>query len=105
MACNPHSTCVPTTCHPIQTPRLPPTQPSKTTSDKRTLRSQDEGPRLKSELAIYFPNYEDVILDAPQKEEFVTVDSAIYITDDSKRSEEHTSELSHSGESRMPSSA
>ena len=50
--------------------------------EKRTLRSQDDGPRLKSELAIYFPNYEDVIFDVPKETEFITVDSTIYITDD-----------------------
>ena len=33
--------------------------------DKRTLRSHDEGGRLKSDLATYFPNYEDVINDTP----------------------------------------
>ena len=60
-------------------------QPANSTSkpeDKRTLRSQDEGPRVKSELAIYFPNYEEVMFDAPKEAEFVTVDTAIYITDD-----------------------
>ena len=35
--------------------------------DKRTLRSQDDGPRLKSELAIYFPNYEDIIFRCTQR--------------------------------------
>ena len=44
------------------------TETHKATSkgpDKRTLRSQDEGSRLKSELSIYFPNYEDIINDVP----------------------------------------
>lgn len=50
--------------------------------EKRTLRSQDEGPRLKSELAVYFPNYEDIIFDAPKEEEFITVDTVFYVTDD-----------------------
>ena len=50
--------------------------------DKRTLRSQDDGPRLKSELAIYFPNYEDIIFDVAKETEFITVDTTIYITDD-----------------------
>lgn len=35
--------------------------------DKRTLRSQDGGSRLKSDLATYFANYDDVITDAPQE--------------------------------------
>ena len=50
--------------------------------EKRTLRSQDDGPRLKSELAIYFPNYEDIIFDAPKEPEFITVDSTLYVTED-----------------------
>lgn len=53
--------------------------------EKRTLRSQDEGPRLKSDLATYFPNYEDVMFDAPRDEEFLTVDTALYVTDDAKQ--------------------
>lgn len=54
--------------------------------DKRSLRSHDDGPRLKSDLAIYFPNYEDVIFDAPKEEEFLTPDATLYITDDAVRS-------------------
>lgn len=53
--------------------------------EKRTLRSQDDGPRLKSELAVYFPNYEDVMFDAPKEDDFMTVDSNIYIADDMAR--------------------
>lgn len=56
--------------------------PEKKAQDKRTLRSQDEGPRLKSELAIYFPNYEETMFDVDKEDEFITVDTAIYITDD-----------------------
>jgi hypothetical protein len=37
------------------------------TSDKRSLRSHDGGSRLKSDLAIYFANYDDVITNAPKK--------------------------------------
>ena len=37
-------------------------------ADKRTLRSQDGGSRLKSELFIYFPNYDDIINDAPTED-------------------------------------
>ena len=57
--------------------------------DKRTLRSQDDGPRLKSELAIYFNNYEDIIFDLPREPEFITVDTAIYITDDVPKQPKH----------------
>ena len=40
---------------------------STKTQDRRSLRSHDEGSRLKSGLAIYFPNYEDIINDVPQE--------------------------------------
>jgi hypothetical protein len=49
-------------------PALTPSQrTTRKTSERRSLRSQDEGPRLKSELAVYFPNYEDIIYDAPKE--------------------------------------
>lgn len=69
-----------------RTPPPPPPQPRKEEKkeEKRTLRSQDDGPRLKSDLATYFPNYEDVMFDAPKDVEFLTVDTALYITDDAK---------------------
>jgi hypothetical protein len=63
-------------------PAPAPTKDSRKTEDKRTLRSQDDGPRLKSELAIYFPNYEDIMFDAPVEEEFLTVDTTLYIRDE-----------------------
>jgi hypothetical protein len=54
--------------------------------------SQDEGPRLKSELAVYFPNYEDVIFDAPQEgDEFINVDTVLYITDDTAKKKDEPS--------------
>lgn len=37
-----------------------------TEGDKRTLRSQDVSLRLKSELAWYFPDYEEIINDEPK---------------------------------------
>ncbi|KAF1996718.1 hypothetical protein P154DRAFT_498197 [Amniculicola lignicola CBS 123094] len=42
--------------------------PAATTpaQDKRSLRSHDGGTRLKSDLSIYFSNYDDVIADAPK---------------------------------------
>ncbi len=36
-------------------------------SDKRTLRSQNGGSRSKSELALYFPNYEEMISNEPKQ--------------------------------------
>ena len=35
--------------------------------DKRSLRSQDGGSRSKSELSLYFPNYEDLISNEPKE--------------------------------------
>ena len=46
--------------------------------DKRTLRSQDGGSRLKSDLSIYFPNYDDVIADAPKQPGKALVDSILF---------------------------
>jgi hypothetical protein len=40
----------------------------KTSKETRTLRSKDGGSRLKSDLSIYFGNYEDVIADAPKEQ-------------------------------------
>ncbi|KAF2772046.1 hypothetical protein EJ03DRAFT_334272 [Teratosphaeria nubilosa] len=60
-------------------------KPPEKKEEKRTLRSQDEGPRLKSELATYFSNYEDVMFDAPKEQEFITLDTALYVTDDTQK--------------------
>lgn len=35
--------------------------------DKRTLRSHDESSKLKSDLAVYFPNYDEIINDLPRE--------------------------------------
>ncbi|KAI6802706.1 hypothetical protein KC332_g6453 [Hortaea werneckii] len=77
--------------------RLPP-QPKPVTKavenkkeEKRTLRSQDEGPRLKSELATYFSEYEDVVFGTDKDAEFLTVDTALYITDDAFKKETNSS--------------
>ena len=35
--------------------------------DKRTLRSQDGGSRSRSELSLYFPNYEELISNEPRQ--------------------------------------
>ena len=40
-------------------------KPSKE-ADKRTLRSQDGGSRSRSELSLYFPNYEELISNEPK---------------------------------------
>lgn len=51
-------------------------------ADRRSLRSHDEGPRLKSELAVYFPYYEDVIYDAPKELELLDSDTIFVLKDD-----------------------
>lgn len=71
------------TASPEKLPKPAPTPQQITKQeDKRSLRSHDEGPRLKSELATYFPNYEDIIFDVEKEQDFITVDTSIYITDD-----------------------
>ncbi|OMP87359.1 hypothetical protein BK809_0007445 [Diplodia seriata] len=50
--------------------------------DKRTLRSQDGGSRLKSDLAIYFPNYDDVIAGVERKSDFLDIDEPVHIIDE-----------------------
>ncbi|KAK1068619.1 hypothetical protein LTR12_006268 [Friedmanniomyces endolithicus] len=57
----------------------------KKKEEKRTLRSQDDGPRLKSELATYFANYEDIVFDLQKEDELVTVETALYVTDDAAK--------------------
>jgi len=64
------------------------TVPPDKKEDKRTLRSQDEGPRLKSELATYFPEYEDVVFGVEKEADFITVDTALYVTDDAARQQQ-----------------
>lgn len=66
---------------------MPASQPAekRKKEERRSLRSRDDGPRLKSELAVYFGNFEDIMFDTPMEPEFITVDSAIYVTDDTPK--------------------
>ena len=66
---------------------IPTTQPveKRKKEERRSLRSRDDGPRLKSELAVYFGNYEEIMFEAPVEPEFITTESAIYITDDAPK--------------------
>lgn len=50
--------------------------------DRRSLRSHDGGSRLKSDLSIYFANYEDIIGDVPKPREFLDIDTPIYLIDE-----------------------
>ncbi|KAF1819640.1 uncharacterized protein K489DRAFT_383886 [Dissoconium aciculare CBS 342.82] len=68
-----------------QSPQVESAPRSQKPDEKRTLRSQDDGPRLKSELAVYFANYEDIMFDAPREEELITVDTTLYVTDDTHK--------------------
>ncbi|MCJ1482742.1 hypothetical protein MMC06_002908 [Schaereria dolodes] len=69
--------------------------------DKRALRSQDGGSRSKSELSLYFPNYEELISNEPKESgrapfqpsrhsilriaEFLMAGTRIFITDDNPK--------------------
>jgi hypothetical protein len=55
---------------------------SRSVPDKRTLRSHDGGSRLKSDLATYFGNYDDIINGVPQEPEYIAVEHPIYIIDE-----------------------
>lgn len=61
------------------------TKPANNTArapEKRSLRSHDGGSRSKSELALYFPNYEQIISLEPVKTEFLAPETSVTILDD-----------------------
>ncbi|KAL6702945.1 hypothetical protein ACN47E_000787 [Coniothyrium glycines] len=79
--------------------------------DKRSLRSHDGGSRLKSDLAVYFANYDDVIAGLPKPAEFLEAHTPIHLVDEPSRSKppttpaptEHTTRASVSpARSRRP---
>ncbi|KAI9758014.1 MAG: hypothetical protein M4579_003250 [Chaenotheca gracillima] len=49
---------------------------------KRKLRSQDGGSRFKSDLALFFPAYDEMISNEPKEQEFLTVNSKIFVVDE-----------------------
>lgn len=55
---------------------------STTQPEKRSLRSHDGGSRSRSELALYFPNYEQIISLEPVKTEFLAPETNVTILDD-----------------------
>ncbi|KAF1832357.1 hypothetical protein BDW02DRAFT_590465 [Decorospora gaudefroyi] len=67
-------------------PAAPAPASSQSQQDKRSLRSHDGGSRLKSDLAIYFSNYDDIIAGVPKPAEFIDVDTPIYIVDEPLKS-------------------
>ncbi|KAI5298002.1 hypothetical protein KEM56_004386, partial [Ascosphaera pollenicola] len=51
-------------------------------AEKRSLRSHGGASAYKSELAAYFPNYEEIVQLQPAKKEFLGVDTEISVIDD-----------------------
>ncbi|KAL8663950.1 MAG: hypothetical protein Q9202_003499 [Teloschistes flavicans] len=50
--------------------------------DQRSLRSHDGGSRFKSELALYFADYDEILTDQPKTQEFLTPQTLVYIVDE-----------------------
>lgn len=50
--------------------------------DKRSLRSHDGGSRSKSELALYFPNYDELVSVEPKITDTLSPDTILHITED-----------------------
>ncbi|KKZ62672.1 hypothetical protein EMCG_00355 [[Emmonsia] crescens] len=50
--------------------------------EKRSLRSNDGGSRSKSELAMYFQNYEQILSLEPVKPDFLSADTTVLLIDD-----------------------
>jgi len=48
-------------------PAVPAPASTASSQDKRSLRSHDGGSRLKSDLAVYFGNYDDIIAGVPKE--------------------------------------
>ncbi|KAA8617209.1 SAS4 domain-containing protein [Pyrenophora tritici-repentis] len=65
---------------------VPAPQSTASSQDKRSLRSHDGGSRLKSDLAVYFCNYDDIIAGVPKEAEFLQPDTPIYIVDEPLKS-------------------
>ncbi|RAO67294.1 uncharacterized protein BHQ10_003306 [Talaromyces amestolkiae] len=59
-----------------------PTNNTAQAQEKRSLRSHDGGSRSRSELALYFPNYEQIISLEPVKTEFLAPETNVTILDD-----------------------
>ncbi|KAL8936810.1 MAG: hypothetical protein Q9216_004740 [Gyalolechia sp. 2 TL-2023] len=51
-------------------------------TNKRSLRSHDGGSRFKSELALYFADYDEILGDVPKTQEFLTPATRMYIVDE-----------------------
>jgi hypothetical protein len=62
-------------------PAVPAPASTASSTDKRSLRSHDGGSRLKSDLAVYFANYDDIIAGGP-KQDGSSLSQVIYIVDE-----------------------
>lgn len=60
----------------------------KKDDNKRSLRSHDGGSRSKSELAQYFPNFDEIINPEVKEREFLTPETRLFITDEPRKSSE-----------------
>ncbi|KAF2234948.1 hypothetical protein EV356DRAFT_514593 [Viridothelium virens] len=69
--------------------------------DKRSLRSHDGGCRLKSELSIYFPGYDEIITDAPIEDDIYVIDEPQKVN---KSAQSDTPQPKASPSSRKPKS-
>ncbi|KAL9578353.1 MAG: hypothetical protein Q9212_005772 [Teloschistes hypoglaucus] len=83
------------TLHPPPTTKFEERKPQDVKKvDKRSLRSHDGGSRFKSELALYFADYDEILTDQPKTQEFLTPQTLIHIVDES--SKPSTSTILHS---------
>ncbi|KAI9044789.1 acetyltransferase SAS4-like domain-containing protein [Aspergillus affinis] len=57
-------------------------EPQPQQQQRRSLRSHDGGSRARSELALYFPNYEQLLSFEPPKPEFLASQTKIKLVDD-----------------------
>ncbi|KAK2745012.1 hypothetical protein FQN55_006369 [Onygenales sp. PD_40] len=64
----------------LQPPQPP--APAAAGRERRSLRSNDGGSRSKSELAMYFQNYEQILSLEPVKHEFLSADTAVLLVND-----------------------
>lgn len=56
------------------------------TNEKRSLRSHDGGSRSKTELELYFPNYDDLISIDPKTSDGLTAETKLYVVDEPPKS-------------------
>ncbi|KAL2802646.1 something about silencing, SAS, complex subunit 4-domain-containing protein [Aspergillus granulosus] len=67
---------------PVSVPTATATADGAMPEKRRSLRSHDGGSRVRSELALYFPNYEELMSLEPPKTEFLTGNTTIKLIND-----------------------